>query len=94
MCVPLISKGRAVGVLNASKTDPIRPFNETDRDFLAVLAGQAANAMEHARQYGQLASQSQIDGLTGLNNFAGSSKDSEARTRELYRRLLSRMSKA
>ena len=70
ICVPLISKGQAVGVLNASKTDPVHPFDETDRDFLAVLAGQAANAMEHARLYGKLASQSQIDGLTGLNNFA------------------------
>lgn len=70
LCVPLVSKGRAVGVLNASKTDALHPFDETDRDFLAVLAGQAANAVERARQYGQLASQAQIDGLTGLFNFA------------------------
>src|SRR5688500_18214631 len=70
MCVPLVSKGKAVGVLNASKTDALHPFDETDRDFLAVLAGQAANAVEHARVYGQLASQAQIDGLTGLYNFA------------------------
>ena len=70
MCVPLVSKGRAVGVLNASKTDALHPFDETDRDFLAVLAGQAANAVEHARLYGQLASQAQVDGLTGLYNFA------------------------
>jgi diguanylate cyclase (GGDEF)-like protein len=70
LCVPLISKGQAVGVLNASKTDALHPFDETDRDFLAVLAGQAANAMEHARLYGQLASKAQVDSLTGLANFA------------------------
>ena len=70
LCVPLISKGQTVGVLNASKTDALHPFDETDRDFLAVLAGQAANAMEHARLYGQLASKAQVDSLTGLANFA------------------------
>ena len=70
LCVPLISKGLAVGVLNASKTDALHPFDETDRDFLAILAGQAANAMEHARLYGQLASKAQVDSLTGLSNFA------------------------
>ncbi|HET7769939.1 MAG TPA: diguanylate cyclase, partial [Chloroflexota bacterium] len=70
LCVPLVSKGQTVGVLNASKTDALHPFDETDRDFLAVLAGQAANAMEHARLYGQLASKAQVDSLTGLANFA------------------------
>ena len=34
----------------------------------------------------------EVNSAPGLNNFAGSSKESEARTRELYRRLLKRMS--
>jgi diguanylate cyclase (GGDEF)-like protein len=70
LCVPLAAKGRMLGVVNAGKTDALHPFTETDRDFLAVLAGQAANAVEHARLYAQLARQAQVDGLTGLQNFA------------------------
>jgi len=70
LCVPLSANGSVIGVLNASKTDPLHPFDETDRDFLAVLAGQAANAVEHARLYSELSTQAQIDGLTGLGNFA------------------------
>jgi len=70
LCVPLAAKGRVLGVVNASKTDADRPFDQTDRDFLAVLAGQAANAVEHARLYAQLAHEAQVDGLTGLLSFA------------------------
>ncbi|HEU5317606.1 MAG TPA: diguanylate cyclase, partial [Chloroflexota bacterium] len=70
LCVPLAAKGRVLGVVNARKADALRPFDETDRDFLAVLAGQAANAVEHARLYAQLSRQAQVDGLTGLHNFA------------------------
>jgi diguanylate cyclase (GGDEF)-like protein/putative nucleotidyltransferase with HDIG domain len=70
LCVPLVAKGRAFGVVNASKTDTLEVFTETDRDFLAVLGGQAANAVEHARLYAQLAREAQVDGLTGLQNFA------------------------
>jgi diguanylate cyclase (GGDEF)-like protein len=70
LCVPLAAKGRVLGVVNARKMDALRPFGETDRDFLAILAGQAANAVEHARLYAQLSRQTQVDGLTGLLNFA------------------------
>jgi len=66
LCVPLTAKGQVLGVLNASKEDALNPFDETDRDFLAVLAGQAAISVEHARLYAQVAT----DGLTGLLNFA------------------------
>jgi len=70
LCVPLTAKGKVLGVLNASKEDAFNPFEETDRDFLAVLAGQAAISVEHARLYAQVARQAATDGLTGLLNFA------------------------
>src|SRR5581483_3330609 len=70
VCVPLIAKGQAIGVLNAAKTDSGHPFTETDRDFLAVLAGQAAIALDHAQLYAQLAQQAMVDAVTGLLNHA------------------------
>lgn len=73
ICVPLIAKGNPLGVLNASKDDKgenAAPFGESDRDFLAILAGQAAIALEHARLYAQMQHQAMMDGLTGLLNHA------------------------
>jgi diguanylate cyclase (GGDEF)-like protein len=70
LCVPLVAQGQALGVLNASKIDPDQPFTESDRDFLAVLGGQAAIALDHARLYAQLAQQATVDGITGLLNHA------------------------
>ncbi len=70
VCVPLVAKGQAIGVLNAAKTDPTQPFTESDRDFLAVLASQAAIALDHAQLYAQLAQQAMVDAVTGLLNHA------------------------
>lgn len=68
LCVPLMAKGVALGVVSASKFDPLEPFDEVDLDILALLAGQAATALAHARLYEQIASLSTTDELTGLLN--------------------------
>ncbi|HEV2121650.1 MAG TPA: diguanylate cyclase, partial [Chloroflexota bacterium] len=70
ICVPLVAKGHTLGVLNASTLNATHPFTERDLDFLAVLAGQAAIAIEHSRLFAQMVEQATVDGLTRLLNHA------------------------
>src|SRR5688572_27664040 len=75
ICVPLVNKGKPLGVLNARKDEEgdegrFVPFSEQDLDFLAILAGQVAIALENARLFAQIAQQATVDGLTGLLNHA------------------------
>ncbi len=51
LSVPMITGGRVQGVLNAAKTYAGQPFTEADQELLALLAGQAAIAIENARLY-------------------------------------------
>jgi serine phosphatase RsbU (regulator of sigma subunit) len=48
IAVPLLSKGRVIGVLFAAKSDPWS-FDEFDRDMLQAFADQAAVAIDNAR---------------------------------------------
>jgi len=47
LCLPLIVKGRVIGVLKSSKTKGA-PFNSSDLEFLSILCGQVAIAIENA----------------------------------------------
>jgi signal transduction histidine kinase len=49
--LPLIHQDRALGVLNVSRREEALPFTEGDVEFLAVLASQAAVALENARLF-------------------------------------------
>ncbi|MDH4208684.1 MAG: GAF domain-containing protein, partial [Anaerolineae bacterium] len=49
LCVPLKSRGRVTGVLNAGKTGAESPFDARDLELLSILAGQAAIAIENSR---------------------------------------------
>ncbi len=49
--LPLIHQDRALGVLNVSRREEASPFTEGDVEFLSVLAGQAAVALENARLF-------------------------------------------
>ena len=51
LCVPLKSKGRVTGVLNASKTGRGSPFDAHDLELLSILASQVALAIENSRIY-------------------------------------------
>lgn len=54
LSVPLVKKGRMIGVLNLSKlTDPT-PFTEIDQELITVLCGQAAVAVENAQLFREL----------------------------------------
>jgi len=62
VCVPLITDGEAIGVLNVTNPATDRTFDASDQDHLQMLASQAAGAINRARLY-ELAS---TDELTGL----------------------------
>ncbi|MEA3459275.1 MAG: diguanylate cyclase [Chloroflexota bacterium] len=51
LAVPLMVKGKLIGVLNLSKPTGERPFTESDLELVSVLGGQAAIAIENVRLY-------------------------------------------
>jgi signal transduction histidine kinase/CheY-like chemotaxis protein len=48
---PLLYRDRLVGVINLNREEPGQPFTEEDRQLLALLATQAAIAIENARSH-------------------------------------------
>ena len=62
LCVPLIAKGEAIGVINISNKKNKQLFNKQDLEFMEALANQAAIAIDNAKLY-ELATK---DGLTKL----------------------------
>lgn len=62
LCVPLIAKGEAIGVINISNKKHNMLFNQKDLEFMTSLANQAAIAIDNAKLY-ELATK---DGLTKL----------------------------
>ncbi|HEM62054.1 MAG TPA: GAF domain-containing protein, partial [Chloroflexi bacterium] len=67
LCVPLKSKGRTTGVLNASKMGPASPFDARDLELLSILAGQVAIAIENSRIHE--ASRARTRQLAALNEL-------------------------
>lgn len=57
ICVPLIAKGRMLGVINVNDKANGRPFDQEDVSLLSTIAGQVAVTIENARLYEQLRSQ-------------------------------------
>lgn len=49
ICMPLISKGKVIGVMNLSKKKGRAPFAESDIEFVSILCGQVAIVIENAR---------------------------------------------
>jgi HD-GYP domain-containing protein (c-di-GMP phosphodiesterase class II) len=56
LCVPLINKGRVLGVIELINKANGMPFENEDRDLLAAFAAQGAIALENARLYSDLRS--------------------------------------
>jgi len=63
LCVPLVTDGEPIGVINVTNPPRDRAFDAADEDHLMMLASQAAGAINRARLY-ELAS---TDELTGLH---------------------------
>ncbi len=51
LCVPLVVKDKVVGVLNLSKLGEGPAFTQGDLEFVSILGGEAAIAIEKARLY-------------------------------------------
>jgi PAS domain S-box-containing protein len=51
LCVPLLVKDKVVGVLNLSKLGEGPAFTQGDLEFISILGGKAAIAIENARLY-------------------------------------------
>ncbi len=62
ICVPLVAKGEAIGVINIANKKGDKLFNKQDLEFIEALANQAAIAIDNAKLY-ELATK---DGLTKL----------------------------
>lgn len=62
LCVPLIAKGEAIGVINITNKQNGKLFNKQDLEFIEALANQAAIAIDNAKLY-ELATK---DGMTKL----------------------------
>jgi diguanylate cyclase (GGDEF)-like protein len=69
LAVPIVNKRKALGVLELVNRVDGRPFDETDRDFLVQLMGQAAIAIERSQLYHRKEELSIRDDLTKLFNF-------------------------
>jgi diguanylate cyclase (GGDEF)-like protein len=69
LAVPIVNKRKALGVLELVNRVDGRPFDETDRDFLVQLMGQAAIAIERSQLYHRKEELSIRDDLTKLYNF-------------------------
>ncbi|MGK7344739.1 MAG: ATP-binding protein [Candidatus Nitrospinota bacterium M3_3B_026] len=66
LCLPLITKGRALGVLNLSDIKPLA-FTPEDERVLVIVAGQLAGAIENARLIDRLL---ENEKLTALGKMA------------------------
>jgi response regulator RpfG family c-di-GMP phosphodiesterase len=53
-CVPLLAKGRVLGVINVNDKANGHPFTPDDVSLLSTIAGQVAVTIENARLYDQL----------------------------------------
>ena len=68
LSVPMIAKGKVLGVINVNNLTTERIFNANDMNLLKLFANQAAIALENARLYQELEKLAVTDGLTGLAN--------------------------
>jgi GAF domain-containing protein len=56
MAVPLISRGKVIGILVADREDHAHPISPADRDLLLTFSNQIAIAIENAQLYEDLQS--------------------------------------
>jgi diguanylate cyclase (GGDEF)-like protein len=69
LAVPMVGRGRVLGVLTILGDDPDRPFSQDDLDTLRSFAAQASVAMENVMLHQEAQRLSVTDPLTGLWNF-------------------------
>lgn len=68
LCVPLVSKGVLLGVIQVMNRLDGRPFDQRQLRLTQILADHTAIAMENARLFRQVEEAAITDDLTGLGN--------------------------
>ena len=75
LCVPLISRGRAIGILNIETSQP-NAYSQKDEDLLTALASSAAIAFENARLFQEQTRRSNlIETLAEIANEIATTRD-------------------
>nr|MBA2530019.1 sensor domain-containing diguanylate cyclase [Euzebyales bacterium] len=69
LAVPMVGRGRVIGVLTLLRDDPDSPFSQSDLDTLRSFAAQASVAIENVMLHTEAQRLSVTDALTGLWNF-------------------------
>ena len=69
LAVPMVGRGRVLGVLTILRDDPEREFTQDDLDTLRSFAAQSSVAMENVMLHREAQRLSVTDPLTGLWNF-------------------------
>ncbi|MDP2872426.1 MAG: GAF domain-containing protein [Bacillota bacterium] len=69
LAVPLIARGRVIGVLDIESEVP-NAFTTEDLYLISAVAGQISTAIEVSQQHEQVARAAIVDGLTGLYNHS------------------------
>jgi two-component system, cell cycle response regulator len=69
LAVPLLGRGRVLGVLSLLRDDAEQPFSTGDLDTIRSFAGQASVAIENVLLHQEARRLSVTDPLTGLWNF-------------------------
>lgn len=69
IAVPLLGRGRVLGVMTLLRDDPDNPFTRTDLDTIRSFAAQASVAIENVLLHREARRLSVTDSLTGLWNF-------------------------
>jgi diguanylate cyclase (GGDEF)-like protein len=67
LCLPLLVRGRCIGVMTLYHRRP-RSYETEELRFLSTFAGTVSIAVDNARLYGEQARLAVTDGLTGLYN--------------------------
>jgi len=60
MCVPLIAKGRVLGVLHVDTKESVRAFTEADLTFLSSLANELAQSMDNLQMRKKMVQQEKM----------------------------------
>ena len=81
--VPLVAKGRALGVMNLASLEP-REFSREELDILGAIGSQIGVAIENARLWEELLRKQELQHQL-LNNIIGAQEDERKRiARELH----------
>jgi diguanylate cyclase (GGDEF)-like protein len=86
LCVPLISRGRLVGAVQATRRGGIMPFRQEEARVIELLCGSLVRALANAIDYHDATRQTLIDDLTRLYNvrYLYQTLDNEIRRARRY----------